>query len=227
MWAESYLRLMAERDLPAMGTPSPPQATRRLLRMLAAVNGQQWNASELGRSLGLNYQTVSKYTDYVEGAFLIRRLQPFHANLTKRLVRAPKLFWRDSGLLHAMLGVRTHDDLHSHPAVGASWEGFVIEQALGLLTSLGVPHQSFHFRTSDGYELDLVLEVGRHRLAVEIKLTSNPAPQDLARLDKCAEMIRATRSILVSHTPQDAGDNKRLSCGVERFLKEVRGLAAG
>jgi len=224
-WQSNYLRLMAERDLPALGIPCSPQVTHRFLRMLAALNGQQWNASELGRSMGLNYQTVSGYVDFVEGAFLLRRLPAFHANLTKRLVKAPKILWRDTGLLHSLVGIGSMDALRSHPAVGASWEAFVIDQCLGLLSALGVEHQAHYFRTSDGHELDLVLESGRERWAVEVKLTSDPSPHDLARLEKCAAMVGATRAILVSRVPRDAGDAKRLSCGIDRLLREVRSLA--
>ena len=224
LWQDNYLRLMTERDLPALGIPCTQQTTSRLLRMLAALNGQQFNASELGRSLGINYQTASSYTDFVEGAFLIRRLPAFHTNLGKRLVKAPKLFWRDAGLLHAILGITSMQALRSHPSVGASWESYVVEQALGVLTALGAPHTAYHFRTSDGHELDLVLEIGRERIAIEIKLTSNPSPHDLARLEKCAAMINATRSILVTNVPTDAGDKKRLSCGLDRFLRELQTL---
>ncbi len=225
LWQDNYLRLMTERDLPALGIPCTQQTTSRLLRMLAALNGQQFNASELGRSLGINYQTASSYTDFVEGAFLIRRLPAFHTNLGKRLVKASKIFWRDAGLLHAILGITSMQALRSHPSVGASWESYVVEQALGVLTALGAPHTAYHFRTSDGHELDLVLEIGRERIAVEIKLTSNPSPHDLARLEKCAAMINATRSILVTNVPTDAGDKKRLSCGLDRFLRELQSLA--
>jgi len=223
-WASHYLRLITERDLPAIGIPCTPQVTQRLLRMLAALNGQAWNASELGRSLSLNYQTVTRYTDFIEGAFLVRRLPAFHANIAKRLVKSPKLHWRDTGLLHAMLGIHDQRALHSHPAVGASWESFVVEQAIGRLLSRGTPHRAFHFRSSDGYELDLVLECGRERWAIEIKLTSDPSPADLARLEHCAGLIGATRSILVSRVPRDAGDARRLSCGLPRLLKELDGI---
>jgi predicted AAA+ superfamily ATPase len=223
-WANNYLRLITERDLPALGISCSPQVTQKLLRMLAALNGQQWNASELGRSMGLNYQTVTRYTDFIEGAFLVRRLPAFHANLTKRLVKAPKIHWRDSGLLHATLGIHDTHALYSHPAVGASWESHVIEQALGLLHALGVPHNANYFRTSDGYEIDLVIESGRERWAIEIKLTTDPSPADLGRLEASAKMIGATRSMLVSRVAKDAGDAKRLSCGLARFLEEVGGL---
>jgi predicted AAA+ superfamily ATPase len=223
-WQSNYLRLVTERDMPALGIPCSPQITARFLRMLAALNGQQWNASELGRSMGINYQTAASYADFIEGGFLIRRLPPFHANITKRLVKAPKLLLRDSGLLHALLGIDSMDALLAHPAVGASWEAHVIEQCLGLLSALGVPHEAFHFRTSDGHELDLVLQVRRQRWAIEVKLTSDPSPHDMARLDKCAGMISATRAFLVSRVPRDAGVGARVSCGLDRLLKEIADL---
>jgi len=220
-WASDYLRLVTERDLPALGIPCTPQVTQRLLRMLAALDAQQWNASELGRSMGLNYQTVTRYCDFIEGAFLVRRLPAFHANLSKRLVRAPKIHWRDSGLLHATLGIHDTHALLSHPAVGASWESHVIEQAIGTLLARGTPHQASHFRSSDGHEIDLVLESGSERWAIEIKLTTNPSPTDLARLSKCAALIGATRAILVSRVDRDSGDDTRLACGLDRLLGEL------
>ena len=224
-WANSYLRLITERDLPALGIPCKPQVTQKLLRMMAALNGQQWNASELGRSMGVNYQTVTRYVDFIEGAFLLRRLPAFHVNLSKRLVKAPKIHWCDTGLLHATLGIDSDDALRHHPAVGASWESFVVEQALGTLAALGVPHSAFHFRTGDGYKLDLVIESGRERWAIDIKLTSDPSPHDLALLGMSASMVSATRAILVSQVATDAGDKRRLSCGIERFLGEIASLA--
>ena len=223
-WQSHYLRLVTERDLPELGMPSTPQTTQRLIRMLAALDGQQWNASELGRSMGINYQTAARYVDFIEGAFLVRRLPAFHANLRKRLVKSPKIHWRDTGLLHAMLGIRDERSLLSHPVAGPSWESYVVEQAVGLLLARGVRHEAFHFRSSDRYEIDLVLEAGSERWAIGIKLTSNPSPADFARLDRCAEMISATRRVLVSRTPSDAGDRRRLSCGLDRFLQELSKL---
>ena len=223
-WQANYLRLLAERDLPAIGIPCSPQVTSRFLRMLAALNGQQWNASELGRSMGINYQTASAYADFVEGSFLVRRLPPFHANVAKRLVKAPKLLFRDSGLLHALLGISSGDALLAHPAVGASWEAHVVEQCLGVLSARGIPHEAFHFRTSDGYELDLVLDAGRERWAIEVKLTSDPSPHDLVRLDKCASMVSATRAFLVSRVRRDSAGGVRVSCGLDRLLREVATL---
>lgn len=224
-WANNYVRLLVERDLPNLGLPCTPQTTMRLVRMLAALNGQQWNASEVGRSMGLTYQTMNSYLDFLEGIFLVRRLPAFHANLTKRLVKAPKILWRDSGVLHSLLGIENKKALMIHPAVGASWESFVIEQAIGLLNALGARFQAFHLRTSDGYEADLVLECAGERWVVEVKLTSDPGTRAFDRLDICGDLISATRRVLVSHVPKDAVSTTRVSCGLLRFLRELTALA--
>lgn len=220
-WQLDYLSLLAQRDLPNWGLPARPQTTQRLMRMLAAFHGQVWNASQLGKSLGLSYHTVNGYLDYLVGAFLVRRLAPFHANLRKRLVKSPKVYWRDSGVLHALWGVNDRRSLIDHPAVGASWEGFVIEQVLGLLRARGIPHQAFHLRTSDQHEIDLVLEVAGELWAVEIKLTTSPTPADLDKLDKLADLIDAPRRFLVSQTRMPAGDDQRASCDLEGLLERL------
>jgi len=221
-WQLDYLALLAQRDLPAWGLPAKPQVTERLLRLLAAVHGQVWNASQLGQSLGLSYKTVDTYLDYLVGALLIRRLPPYQANIRKRLIKSPKVYWRDSGLLHALLNVADDRALLVQPWVGASWEGFVIEQILGELSSGGRNVAPYYFRTSDGHELDLVLDFGVERWAIEVKLTASPRPSDLNRLDKVADMIGATRRFLVSQTARSAGNDHRASCNLPGLLKRLR-----
>jgi predicted AAA+ superfamily ATPase len=222
-WQESYLSLLAQRDLPNWGLPAKPQTIDRLLRMTAAVHGQLVNLSRLGQSLGLSHPTVKTYLDYLEGAFLVRRLPPYSANLTKRLVRSPKLYWRDSGLLHALLRVRSYQDLLVQPWVGASWEGFVIEQVLATLALVGRHADAFFLRTSDDYGIDLLLDHGRERWAIEVKLTSDPAPEDLARLDRVADLVRARKRILVSQTRNPAFADRRISCDLTSLLGYLRG----
>jgi predicted AAA+ superfamily ATPase len=221
-WQLDYLALLAQRDLPLWGLPAKPQTTDRLLRMLAAVHGQMWNASQVGQSLGLSYQTVNSYVDYLAGAFLIRRLRPFQANLRKRLIKSPKVYWRDSGLLHALLNVSDERTLLAQPWVGASWEGYVIEQALGELSSRGCAFEAYYFRTSDQFELDLVLDHGRERWAVEIKLTASPGPADMARLDRTADLIGASRRFLVSQVERSSGNLERASCNLLGFIERLR-----
>lgn len=221
-WQVDYLALLAQRDLPDWGLPAKPQVTDRLLRLVAAVHGQVWNASQLGQSLGLSYQTVNSYLDFLIGAFLIRRLPPYHANLRKRLVKSPKMYWRDSGLLHALLNVPDTRTLLVQPWVGASWEGFVIEQVIGELTTQGRTFEPFFFRTSDGYEIDLVLDFGTERWAIEVKLTASPSPADLQRLDTSADMIKASRRFLVSQTPRSVGNSHRASCNLGGLLARLQ-----
>lgn len=221
-WQRDYLALLSQRDLPAWGLAAKPQTTDRLLKMLAAVHGQAWNASRVGQSMGLSYPTVNGYLDYLAGAFLIRRLLPYQANIRKRLVKSPKVYWRDSGLLHALLNVRDLGTLLAQPWVGASWEGFVIEQALGVLASTGRSFDAYYFRTSDQHELDLVLDFGSERWAVESKLTSAPGTDDLDRLDQAADMIGASRRVLVSRIAKPAGDARRLSCNLAAFLELLK-----
>ena len=217
-WQLDYLALLSQRDLPTWGLPAKPQTTDRLLRMLAALHAQPWNGSRLGQSLGLSYKTVDSYVDYLVGAFLIRRLQPYQANIRKRLVKSPKVYWRDSGLLHALLKVTDQSALLAQPWVGASWEGYVIEQAIGQLSAQGRAFEAYYLRTSDQFELDLVLDFGTTLWAVEIKLTASPGPQDMARLNTTADMINASRRFLVSQTRRSSEDGRRVSCNLSSFL---------
>jgi len=221
-WQQDYLTLLIQRDLPNWGLPAKPRVTDRLLRMLAAVHGQTWNASQIGQSLGLSYQTINTYLDYLEGAFLIRRLAPYQANLRKRLVKRPRVYWRDSGLLHALLNVPDRETLLAQPWVGASWEGFVIEQVIGALDALGRPFESYTFRTSDQYEIDLVLDFGKVRWAIEVKLTASPTSADMDGLRKTADLIRASRRFLVTRTRTKAGDDKHVSCNLPWLLEELQ-----
>jgi len=221
-WQLDYLALLAQRDLPAWGLAARPQQTERLLRMLAATHGQTWNASRIGASLGVSYHTVNGYLDYLEGAFLIRRLAPYHANLRKRLVKSPKVYWRDSGLLHALLGVHDAKSLVQQPWVGASWEGFVIEQVLAALQQRGASAEPYFFRTVDGHEIDLLLKVRGELWALEIKLTTSPSPADLERLDRAADLVGAKRRLLVSQVPTASEGPSRASCNLPWLLDTLQ-----
>lgn len=220
-WQLDYLRLLSQRDLPAWGLPAKPQVTERLLRMTAAVNGQLWNATQIGQSLGLSYHTVNGYLDFLEGAFLIRRLPPYHANIGKRLIKSPKIYWRDSGLLHALLGVPTEALLVNQPWIGASWEGFVIDQLLTLLAQRDHRAEAFFFRTSDQHEVDLVLDFGGRLWAIEIKLTSSPGPSDMRRLQTAADLIGAEKRILISQTRHSVANDRDVSCSLPWFARNM------
>jgi predicted AAA+ superfamily ATPase len=164
---------------------------------------------------------VRSYLDYLEGAFLVRLLPPFTPNLGKRLVRSPKLYWRDSGLLHAILGIASRDDLLVQPWVGASWEGYVIEQTISALTATGDRSEPYFFRTSDGRELDLVLDRGSERWAFEIKLTSQPDSRDLDRLQTVADLITARRRFLISQTRESTFSEEVSSANLPDLLAQL------
>jgi predicted AAA+ superfamily ATPase len=222
-WARDYLENLSYRDLPSWGWSASPQVTDRFLNMLAVLHGQSWNASQVGASLGLSHPTVERYLDFLEGTFLIRRLRPWTGNLRKRLRKAPKVYWRDSGLLHALLGMDSLDRLLAQPWVGASWEGFVIEQILGSLAASGRHVDPSYLRTSDGYEIDLVFRLGDRTWAIEIKLTSDPSPQDLNRLNKAADLIGADRRVLISKAPSSAVGERVASCNLSGALDWILG----
>jgi hypothetical protein len=209
------------RDLPAWGLPGKPATTKRFFKMLAAANGAPWNASQIGKSMGLSYHTTNNYLDYLEQTFLVRRLQPYSTNIGKRLVKRPKVYWRDSGLLHALLNTGRFEDLLVQPWVGTSWEGWVIEQILAALNNRDASVEAFFFRTSDGHEVDLVLQFGREIWAVEIKLSSSVSRNDMQRLQKAAEMIGATRGILLSRAPQEIEANNICAATIEGVLKRL------
>lgn len=220
-WQKDYLALLTQRDLPAWGMPAKAAVLERALKMLALVHGQQWNASQVAQSLGLSYHTVNSYLDFLEGAFLFRRLPPLHANLAKRLVKSSKVYLRDSGLLHALLRVERAEDLLHQPWVGASFEGYVIEQVLNELQARGIAHEAFFFRTSDGHEIDLVLQLHQQRWAIEVKLTSSPAPEDVARLDKNAQLISATHRAMVCRQRAHHGTPQRMVTHLTGLLSEL------
>jgi hypothetical protein len=168
-WWEAYLRTYLERDLPQLGVRADPLFLRRLLTMLAHAQGGMLNASSLGASLGVSHHTIARHLDILEQTFIIRRLPPFFRNVGKRLVKAPKVYLRDSGLLHHLLNLGTLDEVRNHPVHGASWETFVLEDVIRR-EKLRHPHAQFFFwRTADGAEIDLVVECGSARVAVEIK----------------------------------------------------------
>ena len=170
IWREQFIRTVLERDLPQLGISIPAATLFRFWTMLAHYHGSVWNAAEPARSLGLSQPTVRRYLDLLTGLYMIRQLQPWHENLQKRQVKAPKIYLRDSGLLHTFLGIRTDREMLSHPKVGASWEGYVIEEVLKTVR----PDASYFWATHTGAELDLLLFKGGRRYGVEIKFQDAP-----------------------------------------------------
>ena len=179
-WRQSFIRTFLERDLPALGVNVAADTMRRFWSMIAHHHAQLWNASEIGRSFGVADTTVRSYLDKLTDALVVRQLKPWHENLGKRQVKSPKIFIRDSGLLHALLNLPTKRDIEGHPKLGASWEGFIIDQ---LVQQLGVsPGETYHWRTHQGAELDLLVVRGGLRLGFEVKRTVAPTLTPSMRL---------------------------------------------
>jgi len=172
-WTSNFIRTYIEKDLPLLGMPASPAVTQRLCAMLAHHHGQELHYSQLAKALEITVPTVKTYIDFLEQAFLIRRLQPFYSNIKKRLVKSPKIYIRDSGLLHYFNNIFSYDDLYNNMHIGNSWEGFVIEQIYHLLPD----HvKLFFYRTGDGSEMDIVFVKGDKPVAAaEIKYTSTPS----------------------------------------------------
>lgn len=169
-WRDDYIATFLERDLANLGVRVPATTMRRFWTMVAHYHAQTWNAAELARALGVSQPTVRRYLDALTDALVVRQLQPWYANLSKRQVRSPKIYIRDTGLLHRLLGITDLDDLLGHPKVGASWEGLVVEQIGAALGSRDL----WFWGTQAGAELDLLVQVGKRRFGVEIKRTDEP-----------------------------------------------------
>jgi predicted AAA+ superfamily ATPase len=170
-WREGFVRTFLERDIPQLGIGIPAAALRRFWTMLAHSHGQTWNGSDIGRSMGLTDKTVRSYLDLLTGTYMVRQLQPWFENVAKRQVKAPKIYFRDTGVLHHLLSLPDRGALLGHPGVGASFEGFVIEQILSAVA----PGDAYFWATHGGAELDLLLVMGGRRYGVEIKLAEKPA----------------------------------------------------
>lgn len=172
IWREAFIKTYLERDIPQLGIRIPAIQLRRFWTMIAHAQGQLWNASQMANNMGISAPTVRHYLDILDDTFIVRQLQPYYANIKKRLIKSPKVYIRDSGLLHSLLGNSTLDALYGHPAVGSSWEGFVIEQIIGILPR---GWQFFFYRSSSGAEIDLLLINNKKAaIAVEIKYSLSP-----------------------------------------------------
>ena len=169
-WRNAAIQRHVSSDLPLLGMNAPAPLMTRFWQMLAHYHGQIWNAAEPARSLGISEPTVRRYLDYLTQTFMVRQLQPWHANLAKRQVKAPKIYFRDTGLLHALLGIRSLPQLLAHPLSGASWEGFALEQVL----RIAQPDEAYFWATHQGAELDLLLFKDGRRVGVEFKRSDAP-----------------------------------------------------
>jgi predicted AAA+ superfamily ATPase len=197
-WREHFIRSYLERDLPLLGLRADPMLIRRLWTMVAHLNGQLLHQTALANSLDISVPTVRRYLDFLESAFLVRHLQPWFANSQKRLVKTPKIYLRDTGLLHALLRVETFRDLQSNPALGASWEAYIVQE---IAFRLPPRADMYFYRTHDGTEADLVIAFsGVPEVLIEIKYSTTPNPGKgffIAQQD-----LGTTRNFVVSPVPK-------------------------
>ena len=170
-WREAFIATFLERDIPQLGIRVPSESLRRFWTMLAHYHGQVWNASELARSIGTSSKTALHYRDILAGGYVLRVLPPWFENIKKRQLKSPKIYIRDSGILHALLGIMDMASLRSHPRYGASWEGFALEQVLALFGD----RKAYFWSTRRGAELDLLLFVAKERWGFEFKCSDAPS----------------------------------------------------
>ena len=215
-WLESYTRSFIERDLPVLGIDVSGPQMRKLWTMLAHCNGGIWNASQLAASLGVSYHTVNRYVDILEQTFLIRKLPPYFANVGKRLVKSPKIYFRDTGLLHFFLGIHSVETLDTHPARGMSWECFIIDQLISIFQQAEPSGRPYFWRTSQGHEIDLLIDLGRTKIPIEIKLHSAPTDADAAGLRQCMQQLNLKQGYLI----HSGRENYSLGRGVTAFAAQ-------
>ncbi len=213
-WRGNYVRTFLERDVPALGFQIPAASLRRFWMMVAHMHGQVFNASELGRSLGVADTTVRRYLDLLCGTFMLRSLPPWHENIGKRQIKTPKVYFRDSGILHHLMGIEDRAALLTHPRLGASWEGFALEQ---VIRSLGATEEELYFWGvhSQG-ELDLFFQRGGRRVGFEFKYSDHPS---ITRSQRMAlDLLRLERlHILVPGDSLHALDERIMVVGLERL----------
>ncbi len=220
-WRLSFIRTYLERDIPALGPRVPAETLRRFWTMLSHAQGTLLNHSTLANSLGISGQTITRYLDLLVDLLLVRRLQPWSGNTLKRQIRSPKVYVRDSGLVHALLGLRSADDVLGHPVAGGSWEGFAIEN---ILAAVPMGTEPCFYRTSAGAEIDLVLEMEKkERWAVEIKRGSTPSVSRGFHTG-CAD-LKATRRIVVYPGEEQFSLGQNIEAmGLFRIISELHRL---
>jgi predicted AAA+ superfamily ATPase len=220
-WLDNYVSTFLERDLPALGLRLPAPRLRALWTMLTHVHGNLLNVSDLARSLGVSSHTIDAHLDVLESTFMIRRLPPLFANVQKRLTKAPKVYFRDTGLLHFLAGLRGRAELATWSRRGASFEGLVIEELAGLAAATQVRPELFFWRTAAGAEVDLIVKIGTRMLPFEIKSAASIDPRSLAALRSCMDDLELRQGFVVY-----TGDARvRLGRGIE--LLPWRDVAEG
>lgn len=214
IWLENYIRTYIERDVPQLGFQIPALQLRRLLTMCAHNQGQILNLSKLGESLGLTHPTIKRYIDLLEQTFIVRTLRPFEVNIKKRLVKSPKVFIRDSGILHQLLAIPDFNSLLGNPIFGSSWEGMVIENILVNMPSW----DCFFYRTASGDEIDLLLKKGDQCIAIECK--ASDAPKVTKGFYRSLEVIKPNKTFIIAPTNDTYQIAENITViGLDNFLK--------
>ena len=217
-WYLNFIKTYIERDLPSLGLDSSASLLARFWKMLATMHGNVINKSNLSKSISLSFPTITKYLNFLEETFLINQLQPFHVNLKKRLVKSPKIYLRDSGILHHQLGITHFDSLQAHSYLGVSWEGYIIEQIKHLLP-LG--YELFFYRTHEGTEMDLLIcRSGTPWAGIEIKYTSSPKISK--SLSIAVEDLQTKHNYIIIPTKDNYQLRKDITvCGLKEFLERL------
>lgn len=217
LWRQNFIKTYLERDLAQIGLSTDPRLVERFWIMLANAQGGIWNGESFARALGITRPTVNNYLKYLEGSFMVRTLQPFHHNIKKRLVKSPKVFIRDSGLLHSLTGVDSMSALQNLVLVGASWEGFVIEQ---IIDTFGAAYEYYFYRTHQGAECDLLLvKNGKVKIAVEIKNTVSP--KITKGLEISMEDTEAEEGVVICRIDKGYPLSQKVKAmGLREFLKD-------
>ncbi len=216
IWRENFIRTFVERDVPQMGFQLPSTSVRRFWQMVAHVHGQIWNGSEIGASLGVAHTTARRYLDLLAGAYILRQLQPWYENAGKRLVKSPKIYFRDSGLLHQFLKISSMRDLLAHPKLGFSWEGFALEQILDRFGE----RDSFFWATHAGAELDLLLLRRGKRWGFEFKFTESPEITKSMRI--ALHDLKLERLCIVSPGDQSLQLDKKIELVCLKDLNSIK-----
>lgn len=220
-WRLAFIKTYLERDVPQYGPRIPAETLRRLWTMLAHLQGAPLNAAKLAGNLNLSGQTITRYIDLLSDLFLVRRLAPWHENVGKRLVRSSKIYVRDSGMLHALLNIRSLEDILSHPIVGQSWEGFVIDN---LLSFLPVGAESYFYRTARGAEIDLVIKHPDGRIiAIEIKRSSAPKLEP-GFYEACKDINPTHRYLVYDGEETFPMNNETYAISLNELLKRLNPL---
>ncbi|MBM3580284.1 MAG: ATP-binding protein [Alphaproteobacteria bacterium] len=216
-WLKSYIKTYLERDIANLGFSLRPQLLRRFLVILADYSGQIFNASELARNLGVSYKTVQSYVGLFEGCFMVRALQPWLENISKRQVKSPKIYFRDSGLLNCLLDISSHDELLVSRKISAIWEGFVIEQVIKKLNAN--PQECYFWSSQTGAEIDLLIMRGKKKFAFEVKYVSKP--QITKSMLSSLESLRLKKLIVIVPGKASHKLSKQIEvCGIENLIKK-------